>query len=705
MAGKSKPSATWESEALGALVVATVFLSVTPNAGYGQNVERQHHPDLPSAACWSASPTASAAAELLEPTTRIGRPLFPHDLGIDHLLWHPGGKALLTAKGGRLRLWKLEDGTLAREFAGPLYTAKLPFGGTQLSCALGVAFSPDGAHFLAADVEGMLVWESREQPVAFVPHPVKAQRSREGRLSYEIGHFPYAVSAGGHLVAALEFPTVENARANEVSVFDTRTRRKLLTTRLGAEITALAFSTDGKHLYAGGRDAERRSRLWIIRATGAGVSMSHVLGLDSKAFPVGLRDSPLRILPASDGAWATVYSDGEYVRLNLDTGAASGYVDRARSNFTRPWALSWDGGRLAEAAFASRPWGVPGITISIVDLATGRRVGPQEPFETGVEYAIASPDGRHWVVWSSDPKRDAIVFDARSKQPIGPLPQSGGRQVVAGFSADARRLAVASELAESYNKSRLAVFALDPAPVMTASTELPGNTTGIAVAADGRWIALNSAKPPYQGMLDTGGEIQLRDGATLALQRSFARRDGAKRHQLYGPFEGAARNELLYYGEWDTAPGAESRGRREHEFVAISTGSWEPTVLRRFSSNILWRVAPWLAPGGVVVRPELIGGRSRLAITDAASGDVKALVAGDLTGPHAFSASGHLLAAVIAPPKANAIGVFDLSKGTRIAALSAGECPTLRHLAFSADGSELAAACSHGVLLFWRFTK
>jgi WD40 repeat protein len=402
-----------------------------------------------------ASITGAGIVRLWDVATdrQIGAPFNDSADAVNSVAFARGGTVLITAgNDGTVRLWDVATheqlGSPLSSGGGSVYSAAISRDGTTLASAnfdgtirvwdmtrllqtatltgagigqsqgVSVAFTPDGKIITAVTANGAILWRA-------------ANRRQIGSpLLAGIGQVEVAAlsPAGTMLAMASSLPA---GPSNEITLWDTATRRRLGDIRLGGlpfEIESLAFSPDGQTLAVGGNFSA--VQLWNVTTRTRTGSLAGV-GIGSGCPITSLAFSP----------------DGK----TLTAGSPSGTVVwdvAARKQIQGPFGAEDNVYSSATFSLAGRLLAVSnGLTLQLWHIPSRQQIGA--PFSSNknpddLVYAVAiSPDSQVLAIGNAD--GTVQLWDIATDQEIGsPLitsDSSSGAVMSIAFSPDGQTLA------------------------------------------------------------------------------------------------------------------------------------------------------------------------------------------------------------------------------------------------------------------------
>jgi hypothetical protein len=245
----------------------------------------------------------------------------------------------------------------------------------------GVRFTPDGKAVLVCTDAGVLVWE---------PRAGKLLRTLPGRGAYD-----FAFSPDGRTVAALRVSRMDHARGTLLHVWDLTTGAPHPANDAAQghldEVDGVAFSHDGR-LLASCCGAERSVRVWEAR-TGRPLRSFAAEGLSPRA----LAFSP-------DGKYLFAGTSAAVLRWEVATGREAGRYPASEEGEGRRYHLLFahltDDGRTLLALSQLLGRGERGCALHAWDAGTGKRLRCETLTEDDLwsAYSRFSGDGRLLVM-------------------------------------------------------------------------------------------------------------------------------------------------------------------------------------------------------------------------------------------------------------------------------------------------------------------
>ncbi len=434
---------------------------------------------------------ARVATAGLDATIRIwesvtGKPLGKISAGtpIGGMDINPDGSLIATATmGGRVLLWDANS----MEKLADLETAGRRF--------QAVAFSPDGQQLAAGGMDGIVkIWDVvKRTSLQELPAEDTAERPAQPVLIAPVfgGQFVVVADAKGELRAIVpstettlwkiasqpgQAPTAIAVSTNRLQVLvgtadgqvrlhsakDGKVAKDLK--RMPAKVSAVLFSTDGKHFATG--DAE--GRLWIWDSAREVPLVEHH---DHKGTVLAIGFS------AKHGSGTSVAADGSATTWKIDSDAK--VLEKRVSAASLTFAtISRDGSTL----FVESPTTTLGVQQPVWDAVTLKPVRNRNLTARGLGAAVLSADGSHLIATYAN---YSTLFALQ--QPLPPKfweSPSGSAQAALALSPDDRFLYQAN--AGGGLTIRTAV------PVRkSALGKIPrvGNAVAVAVSPDGKWLA------------------------------------------------------------------------------------------------------------------------------------------------------------------------------------------------------------------------
>jgi WD40 repeat protein/serine/threonine protein kinase/tetratricopeptide (TPR) repeat protein len=399
--------------------------------------------------------------------------LLPHSDEVLAVAFSPNGQKIFTGGADKTaRLWDATTGELLGEpfrapparigsgfgvsgFPGPMTFPRRGFGPEGEPKYAGefvaVAFSPDGRVVAAATGDPFYRGRSRLVDYGDLIRPPRIPQHRIPSMRQHLG--PRDLSPR---VDLMSMPPV---------LWDTASRKPLLSAASGDPVWAVAFSPDGRMLLTGGGQYRKQGLNDII-----GPDFNRDLGLGSTnpLDPLGRRS-----VVAAARLWDV--SKGKPLPLSLP-----------HDNAVLAVAFSPDGQRIltGSADQTARMW----------DAATGRPLG-KPLVHDGLVVAVAfSPDGQTILTCSQTSITQAKVhlWSAATRQSLG-QPLMHPRPVLAvAFSPDGRTILTGSgdPLA---NKGEAHLWDVATGKTLGQPLPHPGAVHSVAWSPDGRWILTGCA--------------------------------------------------------------------------------------------------------------------------------------------------------------------------------------------------------------------
>jgi len=550
----------------------------------------------------------------------------------------PDGRTLRTATGGRtLGRWDADAGRLLDEvyLTGP----------KDARCW----FSPDGRFAAAPDADGIGVYDA-----------ATGKRAWGAAIDDKSWMSVAALAADGRTLATAEYESLGNGTgAGHVRVWSAGGGSKRVA-ELPSYVNGLAFSPDGKHVFAA---VDNHSlRCWDA-ATGREV-------WQNDHWASHLAVSPDGALLASDS-----YQDGPLRLWNAATGAAVATLDGETRVWSRQVGFSPDGRTVAH-----------GRNDGVLLWDVGTRRLAHRLASAGPVFAFA-PDNRSVFTvgpllgrWDTQTGR-SLYPDVRGDGHVGPV------HAVA-FAADGKAVATAGEDGTARVWDRAA----------GTHKSLPGRAARNVLAfAPGGRILVAGADDGVLKLLDVGTEKEVRRFVLPQLPE-HATDVASARVTPDGRVVavGATREQFVRGGRF------------------VQTTRPEPVRAWNLESGELVEEAsvacsPWshalLSPSGrfVALAPS---GEDSPAVRDIRTGKRQPLADAGAARPLAFSPDGERVAlaepADLSPPSKDGVGVlvYEARTGKRLARAAGSEGAWFTAAAFSPDG-RLAAAPGPDALHVW----
>jgi len=209
-----------------------------------------------------------------------------------------------------------------------------------------------------------------------------------------------------------------------------------------------------------------------------------------------------------------------------------------------------------------------------------------------------------------------------------------------------------------------------------AAVEAPATTSAVAISPDGRWLITFSRGEQGVKLWDVAAQKLLRTFSAPVLPRGAFSADG----------------------RWLVATG-------EDKFELLETGSWNP------APPLLSRDEPRSITGAAAFSPDgrwlVVTGEDKFELLETGSWNpAPPLLSRDeprsITGAAAFSPDGRWLALVV---DRFAVRLFDLQRFAPLGILRPPVAVQIRSLAFSQDGSRLAAVGEEARVAVWNLTE
>jgi RNA polymerase sigma factor (sigma-70 family) len=311
----------------------------------------------------------------------------------DVVAFAPDGKTLAAVAGPRLvRVWEVATGK-------PVCQFQAADRGVHY-----LAFSQDGRTLVGAEQGMVHVWDARAGKA------LGRIATRETFLT------TLALAPDGRTLATA---ALDAKRATTLCLWETAGGRELRRWRAHqGEVSALAFSPDGKRLASASVEGETQVRVWAVPT---GEQQLEIAGEFSS-----LRFSPCgKLLAAAAPGWVSV--------READTGKEVLRIPREGCVWTHGSGLVAfrpDGKVLA----LSNAW-----TITLWEIATGKRLDPPDRHDLGVDWVMFLSDGKTVASMT----RDTVLFwEAHTGKRTGEF--HGPRLAYAALSPDGKTLAETS---------------------------------------------------------------------------------------------------------------------------------------------------------------------------------------------------------------------------------------------------------------------
>jgi WD40 repeat protein len=457
-------------------------------------------------------------------------------------------------------------------------------------------------------------------------------------------------------------------------------------------VTALAYTTDGKHLATG--DADGRITVWDT-ATWRRTR----LRLSSKDSEItALAFSPdQRYLVAADSA-------GHYGVWDLQTGHAQ--ISAGNANDQIQCLAFSPGGTLFAAGFS-------GGTVLLSNLATGHDVTLSEGYQIpqSVNSIAFSPDGQ--TLAAGNAAGGVQLWDTSTGRRTKTLVTETESTAVASlaFSQDGQTLAVAgySDLVRLWSVS---------AGGETGSLAEDSPVESIAYSPDGSTLAAGT----------TDGTIGLWDVSSRTQTATFG--EGSPVTAIaYNP-DGktlAAADNSGHVGLWDTAMGGQASTFSDGDGspvtnvafspngktlaagdLAGNVGLWSTSSRRRLVglSEVMETYSTAFSPSGRTLAVGYLLGVDLWNVTvqqhpvRESSGAPTLVEGGDGSDSVAFNPAGTILAV---GDYRGGVGLWDVARRHRLAAMNEGS--SVNSVAFSPDGKILAVGAANGDITLWGVTS
>jgi RNA polymerase sigma factor (sigma-70 family) len=383
--------------------------------------------------------------------------------GARSIAFTPDGRMIIPGREGEVSVRDVMTGKAV------LLQPKRP-GKTTKAHIKSIDVAPDGKALAlggelgvtVCDFDGKVLFEIANNP----PGPLPIDKDRLGFG----GHYSYAVyAAKGKTLAVVTSDLPEIVR-----LLDAATGEELRRLELSAKLVRLAFSPDGKALFATERDQSVRAyavetgkRLWAhtIKLTNPYENYTSAIAVrpDGKTIAVGATDHRLYLLDASTGEetgrlaahgwypWGLAFtSDGATLYSSGWDGAIRRWDVAARKQLPLPVGVRCSSVVAASPDGKTVVYGDDDETIRLVDAATGKELKKLRLEGTSYNQLLFSPDGKrlagggssgdkvHVAVWNLE------TFEAirRWDWPKGRDPHSTVECLA--FTPDGSRLAAAT---------------------------------------------------------------------------------------------------------------------------------------------------------------------------------------------------------------------------------------------------------------------
>lgn len=410
----------------------------------------------------------------VEARRAIGTPLRGHEGGVLGIAFAPDGRRLFSAGEDAVRMWDLDTGEAARD--------PLPVLTKQIVAA---AFSPDATRLALADHFFITVWDL--DAWAPIGRPIRGgdrwvmdvALNRDGtRL------------VSGHLGGGIRTWDVNTGRASAVG-------------ETAAEVLAVAYSPDGKHLASG----TNWVRLWD--ATSGQLRGAPQHAHDGNVTGLAFRLDGARLVSGGTDGVARVWDVVSWQPVGAPL---------RHQAMVRGFAFTPDGRRLATAS---------GADVMVWELEARARLERSLPAGERPWSVAVSPDGSRMVAGLENGRVQLWDLPARRSigSPVSVLPE---RETVhtARFSPDGTRLAFAGHgvvrVSDAGTLEPRGELVLDDAALVPPLAFSPNGQLLAAGEVDGRvrlWDAgtLESLGPPLRGHDRAVLSVAFRaDGARLA---------------------------------------------------------------------------------------------------------------------------------------------------------------------------------------------
>ena len=412
------------------------------------------------------------------------------------LSWSPDGRRLVCANvDDFVRIWDPETG---RETA------------TLAHRAQSVAWSPDGTRIATGGVEGLelgvRLWDARE---GLSVGPVLGQ-------SLSINSLAWAPDGRRLASASTEYET--GTSGIELTIWDVRTGDRLI--RIGhlSSILSVAFSADGTRVATGGHER-------IVRVFDAASGRERATLFTGCANLTGLAYSPdgRRLYASGTGMGGIKVFDPD--REPRGRGVRGWLGQLGALTFDREGlrvlGIEWEYGELASADPVDGA-----VTVEQMLPVTDARRWPRGDF-------AFSPDGRRVAAPSRGDRTMVGVWDVTIGRPITKLRGSAGWVSAVAFHPDGRSLATAA--VGPKRTATVTLWSLDSGRMTRSFESEVAPVEALAFSGDGRKVAAgggprggpghvvvwDAETRAVLGSLDTGGEVKFLafhpDGVRLAV--------------------------------------------------------------------------------------------------------------------------------------------------------------------------------------------
>jgi WD40 repeat protein len=574
--------------------------------------------------------------------------------GLYRVVFSPDGRRLAGASfhGGSVKVWDARTGQELLALAA------------HTSQVHGLAYSADGRRLVTSDGE-IHVWDAASgQPILTIKDP----DGYSGAV---------ALSPDGTGIAAA-YPARDKSYV--IKLWDARTRQVIRTWKHGSDQTDdLAFTPDGKRLAFAGSAFRETKRLSPTQSQGVNVPAVVVWDLGSGAEVFRLADTGGKLAFSADGRrLATLTPSGQIQVWDAAAGTVRQTITGPVTIFSA-LAFSPDGHTVASGAHDQ--------VVRLWDVKSGRETRALRGHFGPIAAAAFSPDGKRLATAGTygDRKENRAKGEVKLWHlgaPADPLTFAGAPRWVCclAFSPDG------AHVVTGHGDHVVRVWEARTGRCLRELRGHSGWVESVACSPDGRHLASATAARGREGQ---PGEIKIWDAATGREVRALTGQRGGILCLAYSPDGkrlaaggwGAKAGPQRVTGEakvWDTASGKEVLTLDDHNQVhgvafshdgywlfTADTGHFGPAA----------GVSQWDASTGRLVHTfaGVQGGFERLGITR----DARLLAAWD----------------------GRSIYVWDHPSGRELCTLPTDAL--VRALAFSPDGTRVAAACGDHTVRIW----